>query len=353
MSGREEVMARLCVKPIETVDALEDKLSEPTPQLIESMKHLNGDILILGVGGKVGPTLARMAVRAVEASGVARKVIGVDFFPDPAARARLDAVGVETVQANLLEDGAFEKLPEAENVLYMIGRKFGSTGAEWQTWTTNVFLAGLAAKRFSRSRIVAFSSGNIYPFVPLASGGATEATPTAPVGEYAMSCLGRERMLDHYSNEAGAKVVHFRLNYAVELRYGILFDVATQVWNETPINLGMGHVNVIWQGYVGGVAMQCFGLAAAPPRILNVTGPETASIRWLATRFGEVMGKTPVLAGEEAPSALLSNAAQCFKRFGYPSVSLDTLVEWVAYWVAAGGQDLGKPTHYETRDGKF
>jgi len=353
MSSLAEIRLRMSVPPIETVEDLEQKLSEPGAQLVEALKILDGDILILGVGGKVGPTVARLAMRAVAASGVARKVIGVDAFPIDAVRGQLDALGVQTVKADLLADGAFEQLPDAENVLYMVGRKFGSTGAEWQTWFTNVFLSGLSAKRYQKSRIVAFSSGNIYPFLPLASGGATETTPTAPVGEYAMSCLGRERMFDQYANEAGARVLHFRLNYAVELRYGIVYDVATQVWNDAAINLSTGHVNVAWQGYVSNVALQCFPLAASPARVLNITGPEIVSIRWLATRFGELFGKTPRFTGEEAPTALLNNAAQCFKRFGYPSVSLDTLVEWVAYWVAAGGENLGKPTHYETRDGKF
>lgn len=341
------------VEPITTVDELEKRLSEPSPQLIESMQSLDGDILILGVGGKVGPTLAQTAVNAVKASGVARKVIGVDYFPDQKQRDRLNALGVETVQANLMEEGAFEKLPDAANVMYMVGRKFGSTGAEWQTWTTNVLLAGLAGRRYRDSRIVAFSSGNIYPFLPLISGGATEATPTAPLGEYSMSCLGRERMLDHAANDLGAKVLQFRLNYAAELRYGILLDVATQVWNETPISLTMGHVNVVWQGYVSNVALQCFALADSPARVLNITGPEIVSIRWMAQRFGEIFGKEPVFEGEESPNALLSNAAQCFRLFGYPQVSVDALLEWVACWVMSGGGTLGKPTHYETRDGKF
>ena len=353
MPSEKDVRARMTVPPISSVEELEDNLSAPTPGLIEAMRRLKGDLLLLGTGGKVGPCLARCAVRAREASGQDRRIIGVDAFPDAAVRAHLDALGVETVQADLLAPGAFDALPDAENVLYMVGRKFGSTGAEWQTWHTNVFLTGLAAQRYQRSRIVAFSSGNIYPFVPVGSGGALESTAPAPIGEYAMSCLGRERMLDQFANEAGARVLHFRLNYAAELRYGVLYDVATKVWNDAVIELTMGHFNAVWQGYVANVALQCFELAESPARALNITGPETISIRWLATRFGELMDKTPRFEGEERSTALLSNASQCFKRFGYPDVSLDTLIEWLAYWVAAGGANLGKPTHYETRDGKF
>ena len=344
---------QLKVEPIRSVRALDERLSTPSAQLVEFMKRLKGDLLILGVGGKVGPTLAQLAVRAIEAAGAKKNVIGVDFFPDKAVRKRLAGLGVECVQADLMAVNAFDNLPDAPNVIYMIGRKFGSTGAEWGTWMTNVQLAGLAARRYAKSRVVMFSSGNIYPFLPLASGGATEATPTNPIGEYAMSCLGRERMFDYWANEAGAKVLQFRLNYAVELRYGIILDVATKVMRGTPVDVTMGHVNVVWQGYASSVALQSLELAASPPRILNVTGPEIVSIRWMAERFGELLGKKPKIVGEEAPNALLSNAAQCFKLFGYPQVSVDTVIEWVAHWMMSSGKTLGKPTHYETRDGKF
>ena len=353
MARKAKKSPKLSVKPLSTEAQIDAALSEPTPQLVECFGRLKGDILILGVGGKVGPTLAQTAVRAAEASGVSRAVIGVDLFPTAASRTRLDRLGVKTVKADLMKPGAFEALPDAPNVMYMIGRKFGSTGAEWGTWLTNVFLAGEAARRYRKSRIVAFSSGNIYPFLPLGTNGATETTPPSPLGEYAMSCLGRERMFDYYGNEAGAKVLQFRLNYAAELRYGIVLDVAMQVWNGTPINVSMGHVNVVWQGYVSAVALQCFELAASPPRVLNVTGPEIVPIRWMATRLGELMDKKPKFVGEEALNALLSNSTQCHKLFGYPQVNVDTMIEWVAHWVMRGGATLNKPTHYETRDGKF
>ncbi|HQM31440.1 MAG TPA: NAD-dependent epimerase/dehydratase family protein [Candidatus Hydrogenedentes bacterium] len=339
--------------PVRTEAALDELLSTPAPALVDFMDKLQGDLLILGAGGKVGHTLARMAVRAVEASGVRRKVIGVATFSAPGVRKALERLGVETHQANLMEPGAIDRLPDAENVLYLVGRKFGSTGAEWDTWAVNVHLSGLCAQRYRRSRIVSFSSGNIYPFLPVGSGGATEETPVAPVGEYAMTTLGRERMFDYYANHEGTKVLQFRLNYAAELRYGIVHDVASKVWKGEPVDLSMGHVNVVWQGYVCNVALLGFGLAASPARILNVAGPETVSIRWMADRLGRLLGKTPKLVGEESPNVLLSNAAACHKLFGYPQVSVDAMIEWVAYWVASGGSSLGKPTHYETRDGKF
>ena len=353
MAATKRGTPKLSVEPIKTVPELERILTTASSGLVVSMRALKGDILILGVGGKVGPTLARLAKNAVEASGISRRVIGVDVFPGKDERRRLEDAGVETIKADLMAPGSFDALPDAENIVYMVGRKFGSTGAEWQTWMTNVHLAGLAGRRYAKSRMVAFSSGNIYPFLPIGSGGATESTPPSPVGEYAISCLGRERMFDYYANEAGAKVLHFRLNYAVELRYGVIVDVATKVWAGEPVDVTMGNANVVWQGYAGSVALQCFALAASPARVLNVTGPEIVSIRWLATRLGELMGKKPIIVGQESPTALLSNAAPCHKLFGYPEVSVEKAVEWVAYWTMSGGSTLNKPTHYETRDGKY
>jgi len=335
------------------LEELEDRLSVPPAGLVESFRWLEGDLLILGAGGKMGPSLARMAARSREASGVSRKITAVSSFSVPGLRERLEAAGVETICRDLLEPGAFAALPGAENVMYMVGRKFGSTGAEWQTWATNVYLAGLAAHRFKDSRVVAFSSGNVYPFVPADGKGATETTPPGPVGEYAITCLGRERMFDYCARELGGRVLHLRLNYAVELRYGVIVDVALNVWNETPVDLAMGYFNCVWQGYANAVALQCFALAGSPARILNVTGPETVSVRRLALRLGEYMGKTPVFIGQEAPDALLSDASECHRIFGLPEVGLEQIIEWTADWVMRGGPLLNKPTHFATRDGRF
>ena len=344
--------AGLSVKPIRTVAELEKKLSKPTPGVVEAMAKLDGDLLILGAGGKIGPTLAQMAAQASEEAGVKRKIIAVSAVYTKEARQRLKKLGVDMIKTDLLAPGTMNALPDAPNVMYMLGMKFGSTGAEWNTWGVNVHLAGMSASRYRNARIVAFSSGNIYPFLPIGNG-ATEETPPCPVGEYAMSCLGRERMFDYYAHNAGTKVLHYRLNYAVELRYGIVYDVGSKVWNGTPIDVTMGYVNVVWQGYANAVALQSFALADSPPGALNVAGPETVAVRWMAERFGKLMGKKPKLIGQEAPTALLSNGAQCHKLFGYPQANIDTIIEWATDWIMAGGSTLGKPTHYETRDGKF
>lgn len=348
-NGCESSLAR----PPRTVAELEDRLSEPGHGVIDAMSRLDGDLLILGVGGKMGPSLAQLAVRAIAASGVERRVFAVSSFSQKGLRKRLESIGVETIQGDLLEPGMLESLPDVPNVIFMAGRKFGSTGTEWVTWATNVHLPALVAQRFKDARIVSFSSGNVYPLESVLYGGSTESTPPDPVGEYAMTCLGRERIFEHFARLHSTKMLQLRLNYAVELRYGVLADIASHVWNQSPLDLRMGHLNCVWQGYANTVALQGLAIAESPSRVLNLTGPELVSIRWAATRLGALMGKTPVFTGEESGSALVSNAAQCHRLFGYPQVSLDTLFEWTAHWVMNGGELLGKPTHFETRDGKF
>ncbi len=344
---------RPATQSIESVKALESLLTEPSPELVAFFRDLEGDLAIVGAGGKMGPTLARLAARAAEASGRSRRIVAVSSFSQPGLRERLEGFGIDVLPLDLSAPDALDRLPDAPNVIYMVGRKFGSTGAEWNTWATNVVLASRVAERYAGSRIVAFSSGNVYPFVPVHSGGATEDTPPGPVGEYAMTCLGRERAFDYASHQRGTPVVHFRLNYALELRYGVVLDIARKVWNGEPVDLTMGGFNGVWQGYANEVALRALDLAASPPRILNVTGPETISVRWLAERLGSIMGRTPVLVNEEASTALLSNASECHRLFGYPRVTLGQIVEWVARWVMTGGPTLDKPTHFETRDGKF
>jgi nucleoside-diphosphate-sugar epimerase len=254
---------------------------------------------------------------------------------------------------DLLEPSSFATLPEAANVIFMAGRKFGSTGAENLTWAINVHAPGLVAERYRRSRIVVFSSGNVYPFLPVATGGATEETTPAPLGEYAQSVLGRERMFEYFSARYGTPVTLLRLNYATDLRYGVLLDIGRKVFEGRSVDVTTGDVNVIWQGDVNSVALRSLALAQAPPFILNLTGPETLSVRALAQRFGEIFGKPPILEGQEAPTALLSNAARCHRLLGFPSVTADQMVEWTAHWIKIGGTTLDKPTHFETRDGRF
>ncbi|HET8524773.1 MAG TPA: NAD(P)-dependent oxidoreductase [Thermomicrobiales bacterium] len=339
---------------IQNEQALDALLSEPPQSCVEAVAALDGDIMILGAGGKMGPTVARMARRAVDEAGVNKRVIAVSRFGDGDTDVHLRADGVETIACDLLDHRALAELPDARNILFLAGRKFGSSGAEWLTWAMNTYLPGVVMERFPESRFVVLSTGNVYPMLPVTHGGATEETPVAPVGEYAESCLGRERVMEHFSRQRGTPVTLIRLNYAVELRYGILLDVAKQVQAGTPIDLAMGNVNGVWQGDAAAYFLQAFSLCASPPEVLNVTGPETISVRWLAHRFAELLDTPPpAFVGVESDTALLNNAGRCFRHFGYPRVSLDQMVEWVADWLRRGGRLLDKPTHFEARDGRF
>jgi nucleoside-diphosphate-sugar epimerase len=332
---------------------LEDLLATPSDADAAAMAALDGDLLLLGCAGKMGPSLARRARRACEKAAVRKRIVGVSRFSEPDARRLLEDSGIETIAADLADQAAIEQLPDMPNVIFMTGRKFGSTGAEHLTWAMNVFVPGLIAERYRHSNIVAFSSGNVYPLMPLTQGGATEQTPPAPVGEYAISALGRERMFEYGSSRYGTPVAILRLNYAIDLRYGVLLDIGNAVFERRPVDLAMGHVNVIWQGDANSVCLRAFSICSTPPAILNLTGPETAPVRWIAQRFGARFGIEPMLEGHEGPTALLNNAARCHRLFGYPSVPLEQMIEWVADWIGMGGRTLAKPTHFEVRDGKF
>ncbi len=338
---------------IKTEAQLESYLSEPTDEVIASMAALEGDILILGVGGKMGPTLAKQAKRAIDLAGVSKKIIGVSRFSIPGVRDGLHEVGIETIAADLLSEDCLQNLPNIQNVILMAGRKFGSRDNESLTWAMNSYMPGRVADKFKDSRLVVFSTGNVYPLTPASHGGATEYLPPAPIGEYAQSCLSRERICAYFSLQFGTSMAILRLNYAIDLRYGILLDIAEKVYTEQPIPLEMGNVNVIWQGDANAIALRVFAHCQSPPLILNVTGPETVSIRYLASRFGALFNKLPRFKGEEAKTALLSNASRCHRLFGYPSVALGQMIEWMAEWVRIGGTTLRKPTHFEVRDGKF
>lgn len=335
---------------------LEDRLAEPSPGLVADLSDpaTSGDVLILGAGGKMGPSLAHLARRALDAAGRSDdKVIAVSRWSDRAVAKKLTDRGVETVTFDLAPGADLAALPDAANVVFMVGTKFGAEQNQGHTWAVNTIVPALVAERYADSRIAAFSTGNVYPLVPVTSGGSREDDPTGPVGEYAMTCLGRERAFEYASRTRGTKVTIIRLNYAVDLRYGVLADVARKVREGQPIDLTTGHVNVVWQGYANEVALRSLTLASSPATPLNLTGPEIASVRRIAQRFGELFGKEPIFEGEEAPTALLSDAGRCFRRFGYPQLSLHALIEAQANWIESGGVLWDKPTKFERRDGRF
>ena len=332
---------------------LEELLSLPTPPALAAIAKLDSDLVLLGVGGKMGPTLARMAARAIAQLDLPYQVYGVARFSQPESRAALEAAGVQTIACDLLNRAALADLPDTRNVIFMAGQKFGTTGAQHMTWGTNTYLPALVAERYLDARTVVFSTGNVYPLLPVVNGGACEDDEPAPVGEYAASCLGRERIFEYFSRTHGLPCAIMRLNYAVELRYGVLVDVARKVFAGQPVDVSMGAVNVIWQGDANAQALALLDHCATPPFICNITGPETVSIRWVAEQFAARFGVQAQIVGSEAPTALLSNAARAQRLFGYPSIALEQMLEWIAHWVSRGGPLLNKPTHFETRDGKF
>ena len=338
---------------VSTVDELLRALSAPFPEDVALAQRLEGDVLVLGAAGKMGPTLVRRIAAAFRQAGRPNQVYAVSRFSRQEAREEIEAAGAHAIAADLLNENALARLPECPNVLYLVGMKFGSTGQEPMTWALNTYLPGRVAERFRTSRIVALSTGNVYGEVPVASGGSKETDPLRPVGEYAQSCLGRERILQHFALQNETPVCLVRLNYAVEARYGVLLDIARKVYNEAPLSLEMGHVNVIWQGDANSACFRALELCSAPAAVLNLTGPELLSVRDLARAFGERFGKKPILVDEEGPTALLSDASRYHDRFGPPHVSAEDVLDLVAEWVQKGGSTLGKPTKFEVQDGQF
>jgi nucleoside-diphosphate-sugar epimerase len=334
-------------------EQLEERMSRPTDADIAAMRTLEGDVLILGVGGKMGPTLAQLIQRSADAAKKNIRVMGVARFTDNSMPDALRARGVEPITCDLLEPEELATLPDAENVIFMAARKFGTTGSEHLSWAINTQLPALVAERYRKSRVVCFSSGNVYPLLPIAQGGATEETLVGPQGEYAQSVLGRERIFEHASHRWGTRVTLLRLNYAIDLRYGVLVDIARTVFERRPVDLRMPLVNVIWQGDANSVCMRSIDYCASPPFVLNLTGPETLSTRWIAEQFAQRFGHVASFIGEASHSALLNNAAKCHRLFGYPTVTPDEMIDWIAEWIAAGGALSNKPTHFQTRDGRF
>lgn len=332
---------------------LEQELYKPSTELLADISDLEGDIIFLGVGGKMGPSMARLARLAADTAGIKKRIIGVSRFSDQQARAQLEAEGIETISADLLNEADLAALPDAANVMYLAGTKFGTTGKEAFTWAMNAYLPGRVAEKYKNSRIVAFSTGNVYPYTNISSGGASEDVVPEPIGEYGQSCLGRERVFQYFSEKYSIPTLIYRLNYAIDLRYGVILEIAKSVIEGRPIDLTTGNVNVIWQGDANEIALRCFKHCNVPAKLLNVTGPETVSIQWLAQQIGNLVDKKPVFINEVQPTALLSNASECHRLFGYPRVTLKQMLEITVAWLQRGGATINKPTHFQERKGQY
>jgi hypothetical protein len=336
-------------KTISDIAALEDLLCRPSQALIDDLSKVDGDIMILGVAGKMGPTLAGLTKNALPD----RKVIGVARFSDASAKDWLQARGIETINCDLLDETAVNALPKAPNIIFMAGRKFGAEGDLSLTWAMNAHVPALVAQAFRASRIVAFSTGCVYPFVPVDGKGADETIAPNPPGEYAQSCVGRERMFEYFSRKFATAGRLFRLNYAIDMRYGVLHDIATKVFQGQPIDVSLGHVNFIWQADAAAQALRCLAYCDTPTSPVNVSGHEILAVRNLAERLGRLLGREPIFVGEEQPTAWLTNTSQAVRLFGLPVVDTERLVAWTADWVARSMPSLGKPTKYEVRDGRY
>lgn len=332
---------------------LEQDLTKPSAALIADIKKIEGDIILLGIGGKMGVSMGKLAVDALKEAGMNNRVIGVSRFSDAKAKAELEAVGVETIACDLLNDAELQQLPDAKNVIYLAGNKFGTTGKEGFTWAMNAYLPGRVAEKYKNSNIVAFSSGNVLPFVPVTSGGVAENITPEPIGEYAQSCLGRERIFEYFAKQNQTPTLIYRLNYAVDFRYGVLMEIAKSVLSEKEIDLTTENVNVIWQGDANEIALRSLLHCESPAKILNVTGPEILSIRWIAEEFGKIFNKSPKFINQPAGNALLNNASECHRLFGYPKVTIREIIDITATWINNGGDEFGKATHFQERGGKF
>ncbi len=332
---------------------LEDLLSTPTAEAVKMFSDLEGDIMFLGIGGKIGPTLAKMAKRACDKAGVKKRIYGISLFESDEQRKQIADMGIETIHGDLLDKDFIKGLPKVRNVFFLAGMKFGSEENISLTWAVNAYMPALVADHFKGSNIVAFSTGCVYPLVPVESGGSLESDPPVPVGEYAQSCLGRERMFEYGSKQHQTKVCLIRLNYSVELRYGVLVDIAMKVKKQEAIDLSMGYFNVIWQGDVNDVVLRSLAICDSPAKILNITGEEILSVHEVALEFGKLFNVTPEFVNEEAKTALLNNSEQAFSLFGRPKVSTSQIIKWIADWISEERETLGKPTHYEVRDGKY
>lgn len=342
------------IQNVSTEEELIDVLSKPYPEDVEFARtQLDGDIMILGAGGKLGPTLTKRILRATDQADTNTTVYAVSRFSDPDVESRLQSWGAESISADLLKEGALDALPDCRNIIYMVGMKFGASDQRPKTWAINTYLPGQVARRFNDSRIVAFSTGNVYSPVLVNSGGSKESDDTGPVGEYAQSCLGRERVFQFFARQNDTPTCLLRLNYAVELRYGVLVDIAKRVYEGDPIPLDMGYLNAIWQGDANSVCFRSLGLTDVPAEVLNLTGTDTYSVRQLAERFADEFGCEVTFEGKEHETALLNDGSRCHDLFGEPKVSANEIIPAVVSWLESGGQTLGKPTKFHVRNGEF
>jgi len=332
---------------------LNSVLTTPTAALREFIPQVKSPLVILGAGGKMGPTLAVMAKHAADLTGHALEVIAVSRYSNDAARQWLENKGVQTLTADLVKFSAWDKLPDSENIVYLVGHKFGTEDNPSLTWAMNTLVPAAASERYSQAKIVALSTGCVYPMVPIENGGATESTPPKPIGEYANACLARERLFEFHANQNGTAMSLIRLNYAIDLRYGVLHDIALKIWNRKPVDLAMGHFNCIWQGDANERILRSLGLCTNPPNVLNLTSPETLAVREVAQKLGKLMDRKVHFSGNEAETAWLSNSSQAIERLGPLDTSLNTMIRWTANWTVNEGRSLGKPTHFEVRDGKY
>jgi nucleoside-diphosphate-sugar epimerase len=349
----EELIMNKYPEKIGNDDQLDELLSRPGPELVEMMSRLDGDLIFLGVAGKIGPSLAHMAKRACDEAGIKKRIIGVSNFESKEQQKKIGRYGIETIHGDLLNTKFTSTLPSVKNVIYLAGMKFGSVENLSLTWAINTYLPAIIADHFKQSRIVAFSTGCVYPLVPVESGGSVETDPPLAIGEYAQSCLGRERMFEFGSIRNKTEVALIRLNYSVEMRYGVLVDIALKVKNNEPVDLTMGHFNVIWQGDVNDFVLRSLEQATSPASVLNITGPEILTVREVAMDFGRLFGVTPTFENSEAPTALLNDATRAFGIFGKPKTPIDQVIRWIAQWISEDHELLGKPTHFEVRDGKY
>lgn len=334
-------------------DQLDEYLSRPTPETVEVFRNLEGDIIFLGIAGKIGPSLARMARRACDEAGVRKRIIGVSRFGKAEEKQQIESFGIETIQGDLLDSNFTSVLPKVKNVFFLAGMKFGSLENLSMTWAVNTYVPAMVAEQYKESRIVAFSTGCVYPMVSVNSDGSLETDIPEPIGEYAQSCLGRERMFEFGSKKYKTPVALIRLNYAVELRYGVLVDIAQKVKNNLPVDLSMGYFNAIWQGDANNYVLRSILQTESPAKILNITGVETISVREVAQKFGKLFNTKVSFVGNEAETALLSNSNKVFSMYGKPKVTSDEIIKWTAEWLKEGKRILGKPTHFEVRDGKY